>query len=92
MDPQSPRSVLDTTGIFDPKCLYCPNILEYHETDNLICMECELKFHPNDYNYGYKYFNYGYITQDDFTDDENLEDLYPDLYFYDEEPSPENSN
>jgi hypothetical protein len=78
-----PVSVFDFPDEF--KCLYCPKILEYHEAPNMLCYECEMRFHPNDYNYGFNYFNYGYITQDDFTDDE-LE-LNPDLYFYDEAPS-----
>jgi hypothetical protein len=86
---------IDPVSVFDfpddCKCLYCPAILEYHEYENMLCVNCELRFHPNDYNYGYNYFNYGYITQDDFTDDEELE-INPDLWFYDEEPSPENSN
>ena len=85
----------DPVSVFDfpdeCKCLYCPKILEYHENPNMICMDCELRFHPNDYNYGFNYFNFGYITQEDYTDDEELE-INPDLYFYDEEPSPENSN
>jgi hypothetical protein len=64
MNDPDPDSVLDYE-----KCYYCGTFLDYHEQLG-VCMDCEISFHPNDLNYGHNYFQYGYITQEDFTDDD----------------------
>ena len=73
---------MDPVSVFDfpdsDHCMNCFRLLDYHETFGL-CYSCEMILQPpSSWYIHFLHYDDGYITQDDDT----LEYLHDDLYFY----------